>query len=179
MTKIKLKCDVCDKEFERYLSEYKRSQRIGRHNCCSRSCGSVVSNKSSNRDKRRNIANLNCRNRADTFTPFRFFLRCCKIRKKTCDIDLFYLKEIWNKQCGICPITGWKLLLPLNSSKWGDDYPRSKRSSLDRIDNSKGYVKGNVRFISFMANICRGAMTDEEVIDFCLATSNNHPKVAV
>jgi hypothetical protein len=41
---------------------------------------------------------------------------------------------------------------------------RSKNSfSLDRLDNSRGYVKDNVRIISFWANQMKGDMSIEQV----------------
>ena len=45
----------------------------------------------------------------------------------------------------VCPVLGIKLI----ASK---DNKSNNSPSLDRIDNSKGYVKGNVRVISWRAN---------------------------
>lgn len=55
-----------------------------------------------------------------------------------------------------CPVFG----IPLFFTPGG----RSKNSfSLDRIDNSRGYVRGNVRVISFWANQMKGDMTVDQV----------------
>lgn len=37
------------------------------------------------------------------------------------------------------------------------------RPSIDRIDNNKGYVKGNVRVISYRANVLKNNATVEEI----------------
>jgi len=36
----------------------------------------------------------------------------------------------------------------------------------------KGYIKGNVRFVSLMANYCRNEFTDEDVKLFCEAVTS-------
>lgn len=67
-----------------------------------------------------------------------------------CDLTIEYIKQIWDDQNGICPLTGWALILPQGTAKgWETSDPSN--ASLDRIDPSKGYVKGNVRFIAYMA----------------------------
>lgn len=56
----------------------------------------------------------------------------------------------------VCPV--FNIPLRYNPGK------RTNNSfSLDRIDNSKGYVKGNVRVISWKANMYKGDLNIEEV----------------
>ena len=60
----------------------------------------------------------------------------------------------------ICPI----LEVPLEMGN-KDNYEYSP--SIDRIDNSKGYVKGNIRIISKKANSMKNCATYEELEKFC------------
>jgi len=53
----------------------------------------------------------------------------------------------------ICPV----LKIPLNSETYGN------KPSVDRIDNTKGYVKGNVRIISQRANRLKADASIEEL----------------
>ncbi len=56
----------------------------------------------------------------------------------------------------VCPVLG--IPLYTNRGKAGPNSP-----SLDRIDNTKGYVPGNVRVISYRANVLKGDASVEEV----------------
>jgi len=56
-----------------------------------------------------------------------------------------------------CPALGLKLQ-PVHGKACRDSSP-----SLDRIDNSKGYVKGNIAVISFRANTLKNNATAEEL----------------
>ena len=58
----------------------------------------------------------------------------------------------------VCPILGIKFAYP-----WEENYKHAFAPSLDRIDNSKGYVKGNVRVISDKANNCKKDLTQTEI----------------
>jgi predicted Fe-S protein YdhL (DUF1289 family) len=60
-----------------------------------------------------------------------------------------------------CPILGMPLVVFKGKSGGRPDSP-----ALDRIDNSKGYVKGNVAVISHLANCMKSSATDEQLILF-------------
>jgi len=171
-TIIEVKCFHCGKDVEKTKSEYNRSKRLGRRLFCNHSCCAAVKNKE---HPNINLAQLIPDNRKDEYTPFRFFMKVVKNKNrsnKLVNIDLKYLKNVWENQNGICYLTGWKLDLPDTVEGW--KYSKNaQRASLDRIDNAKGYVKGNVRFISYMANIARSNMEDAELIKFCHAVAKN------
>jgi hypothetical protein len=57
-----------------------------------------------------------------------------------------------------CPVFSWIRLEHRVGAERRDSSP-----SLDRIDNTRGYVKGNVRIISWRANRLKGNATDEEL----------------
>lgn len=59
-----------------------------------------------------------------------------------------------------CPILGIKLIMGTK-----DDYQSSP--SLDRVDTTKGYIKGNVQVISSLANTMKNCATKEQLLLFC------------
>lgn len=177
--KLSLTCAKCGTPFEKALREYNRQIRNGRDKdyfFCSRSC--VISNSHEHdvydiEQAKKNLIPGNGHNRADALSPFRLFiLRAKNIRRnnkrKTCDIKAEQLAEIFERQQGKCPLTGWDLELPKNTSDWHKT-ESIKRASLDRIDSSKGYTADNVRFVSVIANFAKNKYTDEDVIEFSKA----------
>lgn len=60
----------------------------------------------------------------------------------------------------ICPI----LEVPITVGTKGD-YEYSP--SIDRIDNSKGYIKGNIQIISKKANSMKNSATPTDLMTFC------------
>jgi hypothetical protein len=58
-----------------------------------------------------------------------------------------------------CPILGIPLMV-------GDDKIHDSSPSLDRIDNSKGYIKGNVQVISNLANRMKNSASNDLLIKF-------------
>lgn len=56
----------------------------------------------------------------------------------------------------VCPILGIKL------EKVGGRQHGSS-PSLDRVDNTLGYVKGNIRVISYKANSCKNSLTPQQI----------------
>jgi hypothetical protein len=60
-----------------------------------------------------------------------------------------------------CPILGIELKFEKRDTHGGPrDWPNSP--SLDRIDNTKGYIKGNIMVISCRANVLKSDGTPEE-----------------
>lgn len=60
-----------------------------------------------------------------------------------------------------CPILG--LILKTHAGKSGG---KSDSASLDRIDNSLGYIKNNVLVISQLANVMKNSSNEENLIKF-------------
>ncbi len=91
--------------------------------------------------------------------PFQQTLNQVKYRSKTegweNNLDVDYLASIWT---GVCPITNTPIRFGFGEPNIQD----AERASLDRFDSTKGYVKGNVRYISFRANKIKTDATFEE-----------------
>lgn len=156
-------CDYCGTAESKPTSEYQRNIRLGRKNFCSRSCSVKYSNKyvKKNRLQMHDISQ-HAGNKRDAFTPFRYTYRNARKRYKEFNMTLENLADQWVSQKGICPFSGLTLELP--------DYKRqvhfSIRASLDRIDSSKGYVVGNIQFVSTMINLMKSNLSDQDVYKF-------------
>jgi len=155
-------CDNCGKEAQKPLSEYNRNIKLGRKNFCCRACSCTYKNKLYKNNlselqlqAQQNIKNY-CNNHKDEWTPFRYSFRNAKKRFKEFNLTLENLKQVWEQQNGICPYTGLKLELPIYNKCENIWY----RASLDRIDSSKGYVVGNIQFVSTPINFMKSTMSD-------------------
>lgn len=161
--KIELVCEICSTTFEREKREQKRNQKLGRKTYCSRSCSGKGNIKNIPEESRGNTDNLRKGSQRDEFSQFRYHLRKTKSRDKDFNLTLEYLKEIWDKQKGICPYTGIKL------KDWSHktDSNSFYTASLDRIDSYKGYIKGNIQFVSRNVNYMKNSLSHEKTIDLC------------
>jgi hypothetical protein len=77
------------------------------------------------------------------------------------DIDKDYLESIWTGKCAISGID----ILHKSKDKKTDMFS----ASLDRIDSSKGYIKGNVQFVALGVNYAKNGFTNEETLEFIKA----------
>lgn len=80
------------------------------------------------------------------------------------DVEDEYLADLLIKQDFKCALTGWDI----NAEK-----VQNNTASLDRIDSSIGYVKGNVQWVHKMVNMCKQSYSQEEFIEMCISIVEN------
>jgi hypothetical protein len=153
----KVICDNCGIEFEKADSEAKRNMQKNRRNFCSRHCVGKTMIANISEEKRNKVIPIRTK---DKYSGFREFIRRVKNRNHEHDIDLDYLVDLWNKQNGKCIYTNIDMILP-HGVKRGTSFT----ASLDRIDSSMGYMKGNVQFTLTAINYMKNDMTHEQTID--------------
>lgn len=78
------------------------------------------------------------------------------------DLTLKYLAELWFEQNGRCALTN--ILLDYEKGNLASKNPF--RTSVDRIDNNRGYVKGNVRLLTHWANNAKSTWDDDTFKEF-------------
>jgi len=107
--------------------------------------------------------------RLDQYSPFKYSLNKARSRSKSrnevTDLTLEYLKEIWENQKGLCSYTNIKMEMPRSSQD--EDIKKSPtKLSLDRINPSIGYIKGNVEFVCYCVNVMKNDFTKNQMVDF-------------
>jgi hypothetical protein len=170
MKKIKTTCAECKIEFEKSTSEYNRSERLGKRHFCSCSCSVTCGNKEMSPERKTKCGNQirpYIGNRQDKYSGFKYYITKCKsrIKKFNYNIDVFYLKTLWESQNGICPYTGIKMILPKNTKEHMTIHSL-KKASLDRIDSSKGYIDGNVEFVCMAVNYAKNSFSKQNMKEF-------------
>jgi len=96
---------------------------------------------------------------------------CTKAKLRTrefdTDVNWEYLFDIWDNQNGSCALSGLPLSIEVND-------PHGV--SLDRIDSSTGYVKGNLQLVSAMVNRMKQEFNEELFINVCGHITNHKDK---
>ena len=70
--------------------------------------------------------------------------------------------EIFKQQAGRCALTGLPLSFVLTAKN-----RQNQTASLDRIDSSIGYVKGNIQWVHKIVNIMKGKLNEQEFVNLC------------
>ena len=173
-----MKCPICEKNFTIAESQYKYQSKAGRMEFyCSLSCaGKKPENKSHLRKVSKPFTSESPRYTALVsqedllHSSMKEFVRRFRSRSNSkqklgeCTVTIQHLIDVWNTQQGKCCFTGVGLILP-RDQVYSTISPNYK-ASVDRIDNGKGYINGNVRFVSHSVNNLRNSMSDELVLEF-------------
>jgi hypothetical protein len=83
------------------------------------------------------------------------------------DIDIEYIWDLFLKQNRKCSLSGVDIYFRGKSS-------RDITASLDRIDNSLGYIKGNVQWVHKDVNKMKNVFTQEYFLDMCKKIAQQH-----
>jgi hypothetical protein len=88
------------------------------------------------------------------------------------EIDREYAWEIFKLQDEKCALSGLKLSFVNNIR----DERNTHTASLDRIDNTKGYIIGNIQWVHKRINIMRNTLSVDEFINWCNLVVKNQDK---
>ena len=92
--------------------------------------------------------------------PERYIFNRAKSRAKKQGLDFnLSIEDIVIPE--ICPLLGIKIKMGVYTGKSGTALDSSP--SLDRIDSTKGYIKGNIGVISFLANMMKNKATPKQI----------------
>ena len=120
----------------------------------SKSCGCSVHNTKSNHKRWNGYEEI-------SRTFFSAIKDGARHRNLTFDISI---EDIWNlflKQNRKCALSGLELILP---QKCKDN---THTASLDRIDSTKGYIRGNIQWIHKDLNVMKMDLPEEKFFDYC------------
>jgi len=95
--------------------------------------------------------------------PWVLMARTAKTRAKErnleYNIDAEYLKSIWTDLCPVLGIPIKAAVYESGTSRAQKNRPQDQSPALDRIDSTKGYVRGNVAVMSYRANMIKNCGT--------------------
>lgn len=77
------------------------------------------------------------------------------------DIDLVYLLQVYEQQDGRCALTGVEMTYLAGKGRVNTNI------SIDRIDSSRGYIRGNVQLVCDIANRMKQDLPHEELKVWC------------
>lgn len=84
-----------------------------------------------------------------------------KWRRKEISITLQDIVNQWKLQKGLCAYSKIQLSVAARDKKWAES-----TASIDRVDSSKGYIKGNIQWVHKRINIMKSNMAHIEFLDW-------------
>lgn len=164
----KVICHQCQKEFDKPVTDIKQNIKFNRKMFCSKICSGRYTGTLSRGKRKGNMESIYRAHdtymekfKRDPFlSPFNYLIGQARHRYHDFLLNYQILFDQWDKQKGKCIYTGIELKLPTHKIK----HHRIYQASLDRIDSSKGYIEGNVHFVSAAINMMKGNMTHDDTV---------------
>jgi hypothetical protein len=94
-----------------------------------------------------------------------------EVRGLDFNIDIEYVMQLLEQQKGKCALTGWALEFTRGGS-WDGKNPRG--ATMDRINSSKGYIRGNIQLVCGMPNVIKAHLDQQTFVDMCKAVAKKH-----
>ena len=96
-----------------------------------------------------------------------------KCRNIEFNITKEYAQHLLEKQNYKCALTGLDICGSRNTKKKCSTY-KEQTASLDRIDNTKGYIDGNLQWIHKHINWIKQDFTEEQLLEYCRLLIKHH-----
>ena len=87
------------------------------------------------------------------------------------DIDVPFLKELWDKQKGLCNISKIPMTLYFKNNV------KNYNLSVDRIDSTKGYTKDNVQLVCDIINRMKLDLEMNKFVELCKIIYNEQNRI--
>jgi len=87
-----------------------------------------------------------------------------KQRNRTVDVTIEYCWKLFIKQNRICALSGIPIKFSTKSTEC--------TASLDRIDNNKSYVEGNIQWVHKVVNLMKRTLSEKEFLSYCKIITN-------
>lgn len=90
-------------------------------------------------------------------TEYNSMVKRAKMKGHEVSVSIEDLAKLFEAQEEKCALTGIPLVL----------WTKKGNASIDRIDSSKGYVKGNVQWVDKRVNLMKNAIPEAEFVELC------------
>ncbi len=151
------KCDQCDH------IKHIRISKILTDTSCKR-CNLILRNKT--------VLNKHRGHKDLTKSFYGYFKFNAARNNKQFLVSIDYLGDLFEAQNGVCALSGLPITLSVSTDHNGNH--TDANASVDRIDSSKGYIKGNVQWVHKYVNVLKNGFSQDEFVYLCHAVARTH-----
>lgn len=93
---------------------------------------------------------------------------------RSVEITPDYCFEIGIKQNWLCALSGQPLEFKRGGTYWGGKWCNPKSCTIDRIDSSLDYVKGNIQLITWEVNYIKQHLENDDFVNICTKVAKHN-----